>query len=89
MKRVSVNVPDGMYEQLHDLASQHQMPMSLYTRLLICQAFKIGPELEEVKKRVDELQAVVHGFAEAILDDESEDLIEEAMTADHQDAKYI
>src|SRR5437867_1608327 len=86
MKRVSVNVPDGMYEQLHDLASQHQMPMSLYTRLLICQAFKIGPELEEVKKRVDELQAVVHGFAEAILDSEPEELRDGVMTTNH---KYV
>ena len=57
--------------------------------MLIFQAFKIGPELEEVKKRVDELQAVVNGFAEAILEGEYEDLIEEAMTADHQDAKYV
>ena len=89
MKRISLNVPNNMYDALNDLASQRHMPMSLYTRMLLCQAFKIGPELEEVKKRVDELQAVVHGFAEAILDDESEDLIEEAMTADHQDAKYI
>ena len=52
--------------------------------MLLCQAFKIGPELEEVKKRVDELQAVVNGFAEAILDVEPEDLLEEVMTADHQ-----
>ena len=89
MKRISVNVPTNMYEALNDLASQSHMPMSLYTRMLLCQAFKIGPELEEVKKRVDELQTVVHGFAEAILDDESEDVIEEAMTADHQDAKYV
>ena len=89
MKRISLDVPNTLYEALNDLASQSHMPMSLYTRMLLCQAFKIGPELEEVKKRVDELQAVVHGFAEAILDDESEDLIEEAMTADHQDAKYV
>ena len=89
MKRISLNVPTTLYDTLNDLASQSHMPMSLYTRMLLCQAFKIGPELEEVKKRVDELQAVVHGFAEAILDDESEDLIEEAMTADHQDAKYV
>jgi hypothetical protein len=54
--------------------------------MLLCQAFKIGPELEEVKKRVDELQAVVNGFAEAILDVEPEDLIEEVMTTDHQGA---
>jgi len=89
MKRISLNVPTTLYDALNDLASQSHMPMSLYTRMLLCQAFKIGPELEEVKKRVDELQAVVHGFAEAILDDASEDLIEEAMTADHQDAKYV
>ena len=35
MKRVSVHVPDSMYEALHDFASQHQMPMSLYTRVLV------------------------------------------------------
>ena len=74
MKRVSVNLPDCMYEKLNELASQNHIPMSLYTRMLICQAFKIGPELEEIKKRVDELQAVVHGFAEAILDDETEEM---------------
>ena len=89
MKRISLNVPNTLYEALNDLASQSHMPMSLYTRILLCQAFKIGPELEEVKKRVDELQAVVNGFAEAILEGEYEDLIEEAMTADHQDAKYV
>jgi hypothetical protein len=66
MRRISVNVPDNMYAALQDVASQHHMPMSLYTKLLLSQAFKIGPELEEVKKRVDELHAVVHGFAEAI-----------------------
>ena len=86
MKRISLNVPTTLYDALNDLASQSHMPMSLYTRMLIFQAFKIGPELEEVKKRVDELQAVVNGFAEAILEGEYEDLIEEAMTADHQDA---
>ena len=89
MKRISVHVPDNMYDALNDLASQHHVPMSLYTRMLLCQAFKIGPELEEVKKRVDELQAVVNGFAEAILDDASEDLIEETMTADHQYKYYV
>ena len=86
MKRISVHVPDTMYDALNDLASQHHVPMSLYTRMLLCQAFHIGPELEEVKKRVDELQAVVHGFAEAILDVEPEDLIEGVMTTDHHDA---
>jgi hypothetical protein len=68
------------------LASQRHMPMSLYTRMLLCQAFHIGPELEEVKKRVDELQVVVQGFAEAILDVEPEELIEEVITTDHQSA---
>jgi hypothetical protein len=86
MKRISLNVPNTLYDALNDLASQSHMPMSLYTRMLLCQAFKIGPELEEVKKRVDELQAVVNGFAEAILDVEPEDLIEEVMTTDHQGA---
>ena len=84
MKRISLNVPNTLYDALHDLASQSHMPVSLYTRMLLCQAFKIGPELEEVKKRVDELQAVVNGFAEAILDVEPEDLLEEVMTAGHQ-----
>jgi hypothetical protein len=32
MKRISVNVPDNMYDALNDLASQHHVPMSLYTR---------------------------------------------------------
>jgi hypothetical protein len=86
MKRISVNVPDNMYDTLNDFASQHHLPMSLYTRMLLCQAFKIGPELEEVKKRVDELQAVVNGFAEAILDVEPEDLTEEVVKTDHQSA---
>src|SRR4029453_2176753 len=70
MKRISVNVPDNMYDALNDLASQHHVPMSLYTRMLLRQAFHIGPELEEVKKRVDELQSCMHGFMEAILEDE-------------------
>ena len=84
MKRISVNVPDNMYEALNDFASQHHMPMSLYTRMLLCQAFHIGPELEEVKKRVDELQAVVHGFAEAIRDIEPADLMDKVMPTDHK-----
>ena len=84
MKRISLNIPTNMYEALNDLASQHHMPMSLYTRMLLSQAFQIGPELEEIKKRVDELQAVVHGFAEAILDGEPEDLMDGVMTTDHK-----
>ena len=84
MKRISVNVPDNMYDALNDLASQHHVPMSLYTRMLLHQAFHIGPELEEVKKRVDELHAVVHGFAEAILDGEPEELMDRVMTTDHK-----
>jgi hypothetical protein len=76
MRQVAVHVPDSMYDQLNDLANQHHLPMSLYTRMLICQAFKIGPEIEEIKKRVDELQACMNGFADAILEDESEELIE-------------
>ena len=76
MKQVAVHLPDYMYEQLNDLANQHHLPMSLYTRMLICQAFKIGPEIEEVKKRVDELQSCMNGFAEALLEDEPEDLTE-------------
>ena len=86
MKRISVNVPNNMYDALHDLASQRHMPVSLYTRMLLCQAFHIGPELEEVKKRVDELQAVVNSLAEAILDSELEELTDAVMTTDHQDA---
>ena len=86
MKRISLNVPNTLYEALNDLASQSHMPMSLYTRILLCQAFKIGPELEEVKKRVDELQAVVNSLAEAILDSELEELTDAVMTPDHQDA---
>ena len=86
MKRISVNVPNNMYDALHDLASQRHMPVSLYTRMLLCQAFHIGPELEEVKKRLDVLQAVVNGFAEAILEVEPEDLLEEVMTTDYQGA---
>ena len=84
MKRISVNVPENMYEALHALASQHHIPMSLYTRMLLCQALHIGPEFEEVKKRVDELQAVVHGFAEAILDDDADALTEAVITTAHQ-----
>ena len=76
MKRVSVHLPDCIYEQLNDLANQHRMPMSLYTRMLIVQAWKIGPEIEEVKKRVDELQSCMNGFVEAILEDEPDDLTE-------------
>ena len=86
MKRISLNVPNTLYNALNDLASQRHMPMSLYTRMLLCQALHIGPELEEVKKRVDELQVVVQGFAEAILDVEPEELIEEVITTDHQSA---
>ena len=89
MKRISVNVPTNMYEALNDLASQSHMPMSLYTRMLLCQAFHIGPELEEVKKRVDELQTVVHGFAEAILDGEPEDLMDGMTKTDHQYKNYL
>ena len=84
MKRISVHVPSTMYEALHDLASQHHMPMSLYTRMLLCQALHIGPEMAEIKKRVDELQACIHGFAEATLEDESEELTEEVMTTAHK-----
>ena len=84
MKRISVPVPNTLYDALHDLASQRHMPMSLYTRMLLCQVSQIGPELEEIKKRVDELHAVVHGFAEAILDGEPEDLMDGVMTTDHQ-----
>ena len=60
------------------------MPMSLYTRLLLFQALQIGPEFEEIKKRVDELHAVVHGFADAILDGASEALTEAVITTAHQ-----
>jgi hypothetical protein len=75
-----------MYTALNDLASQHHMPMSLYTRLLLFQALQIGPEFEEIKKRVDELHAVVHGFAEAIWDGEPADLMDGVMTIDHKSA---
>ena len=89
MKRISVHVPDNMYDALNDLASQHHVPMSLYTRMLLCQAFHIGPELEEVRKRVDELQTVVHGFADAILDGEPEDVIDGKPKTDHQYKDYL
>ena len=84
MKRISITVSNTMYTVLQDFASQHHMPMALYTKLLLFQAFQIGPELEEVKKRVDELQVVVQGFADAILDVEPEELIEEVITTDHK-----
>lgn len=83
MKRISLTVPDTMYEALQDFASQYHMPMALYTRMLLCQALHIGPELEEVKRRVDELQAVVHGFAEALMDIDAEDMIEVDMHTHH------
>jgi len=73
MKRVSVPVSESMYQQLQDLASQHQMPMSLYARMLMVQAWKIGPEIAEVKQRMDELQSCMNGFLDAIQDEEPEE----------------
>jgi hypothetical protein len=70
MKRISVTVSNIMCPVLHDLASPHHMPMSLYAKLLLFQALQIGPEFEELKKRVDDLHAVVHGFAGALGDGE-------------------
>jgi hypothetical protein len=62
------------------------MPMSLNTKLLLFQALQIGPEFEEIKKRVDDLHAVVHGFAEALGDGEPAELMDGVMTTDHKSA---
>jgi len=42
MKRISLNVPTTLYDALNDLASRSHMPMSLYTRMLLCQAFSMA-----------------------------------------------
>ena len=89
MKRISVHVPDCMYEQLRDLAIQHQMPISLYTRMLIVQAWKIGPEMEEVKKRVDELHSCMNGFADALLEEEPEEMTEAGQGQTAKTSKYL
>jgi hypothetical protein len=89
MKRISVQVPDCMYEQLRDLASQHCMPMSLYARMLMVQAWKIGPEMEEVKKRVDELHSCMNGFADALLEEEPEEMTEAGQGQTAKTSKYL
>ena len=89
MKRVSVPVPESMYQQLEDLARQHQMPISLYTRMLLVQAWKIGPEIDEIKKRVDELQSCMHGFLDAIQDEEPEELTEAGSRQTSKTKKYL
>ena len=89
MKRISVQVPDCMYEQLRDLASQHQMPMSLYASMLMVQAWKIGPEMEEIKKRVDELHSCMNGFADALLEEEPVELTEAVQGQTAKTSKYL
>ena len=89
MKRVSVPVPESMYQQLHDLASQHHMPMSLYTRMLLVQAWKIGPEIAEVKQRMDELQSCMNGFLDAIQDEEPEEQTETGSRQPTETKKYL
>ena len=89
MKRISVPVPESMYQQLHELASQHQMPMSLYARMLMVQAWKIGPEIDEVKQRVDELQSCMHGFLDAIQDEEPEELTETGSRQPTKTKQYL
>src|SRR5215468_3196283 len=89
MKRVSVPVPESMYQQLQDLARQHQMPMSLYARMLLVQAWKIGPEMAEVKQRMDELQSCMNGFLDAIRDEEPEDLPETGSRQPTKTKQYL
>ena len=89
MKRVSVPVPESMYQQLQDLASQHQMPMSLYARMLMVQAWKIGPEIAEVKQRMDELQSCMNGFLDAIEEEEPEELTEAVSRQTTKTKQYL
>ena len=89
MKRVSVPVPESMYQQLQDLANQHHMPLSLYTRMLLVQAWKIGPEIAEVKQRIDELQSCMNGFLDAIQDEEPEELTEAGSRQPTKTKKYL
>ena len=89
MKRISVPVPESLYQQLHDLANQHQMPMSLYARTLLVQAWKIGPEMAEVKQRMDELQSCMNGFLDAIQDEEPEEQTETGSRQPTKTKKYL
>jgi len=89
MKSVSVPVPESMYQQLQDLASQHHMPMSLYARMLMVQAWKIGPEIAEVKQRMDELQSCMNGFLDAIQDEEPEELTETGSRQPTKTKQYL
>ena len=89
MKRISVPVSESLYQQLHDLANQHHMPMSLYARMLMAQAWKIGPEIAEVKQRMDELQSCINGFLDAIQDEEPEDLPETVSRQPTKTKKYL
>ena len=89
MKHVSVPVPESMYQQLHDLASQYQMLMLLYVRMLMVQAWKIGPEMAEVKQRMDELQSCMHGFLDAIEEEEPEDLTEAVSRQTAKTKQYL
>ena len=89
MKRISVPVPESMYQQLHELASQHQMPMSLYARMLMVQAWKIGPEIAEVKQRMDELQSCMNGFLDAVEEDEPEELTEAVSRQTTKTKQYL
>ena len=49
-EQVALHLTDYMYEQLNDLASQHHIQMSLYTRMLSVQACKIGPEVRRSRE---------------------------------------
>ena len=89
LKRISVPVPESMYQQLQDLARQNQIPMSLYARMLMVQAWKIGPEIAEVKQRMDELQSCMNGFLDAIQDEEPEELTETVSRQPSKTKKYL
>ena len=89
MKRVSVPVPESMYQQLQDFASQHHMPLSLYARMLMVQAWKIGPEIAEVKQRMDELQSCMNGFLDAIEEEEPEELTEAVSRQTTKTKQYL
>src|SRR5215831_21197657 len=89
LKRISVPVSESLYQQLHDLANQHHMPMSLYARMLMVQAWKIGPEIAEVKQRIDELQSCMNGFLDAIQDEEPEELTEAVSRQTAKTKQYL
>jgi hypothetical protein len=78
-----------MYQQLQDFASQHHMPLSLYARMLMVQAWKIGPEIAEVKQRMDELQSCMNGFLDAIEEEEPEELTEAVSRQTTKTKQYL